>query len=187
MAVTASCSATSGKKLMRWQKSGNSRGRSPRGARTAAYDSTANIPGRASETKSGQVQPKRGRVLLRHVRPRHAAAPWPTIAPPRTFVLEPRGAGPAIGRGQQCQRHRWPSSSVKHPIEQSRSSTNLPIVQIRGQRRQPRLSDVHKWQSYFDKSGPPSRISPSFSLLGGDYKASSGLWGFRPHRALDGS
>src|ERR1700730_5924705 len=26
-----------------------------------------------------------GRVLLRHARPRHAAAPWPTIAPPRTL------------------------------------------------------------------------------------------------------
>jgi hypothetical protein len=27
---------------------------------------------------------KSGRVLLRHARPRYAAAPWPTIAPPRT-------------------------------------------------------------------------------------------------------
>src|SRR4029077_12592762 len=27
-----------------------------------------------------------GRVLLRHARPRYAAAPWPTIAPPRTVA-----------------------------------------------------------------------------------------------------
>jgi hypothetical protein len=28
-----------------------------------------------------------GRVLLRHARPRYAAAPWPTIAPPRTPLI----------------------------------------------------------------------------------------------------
>src|SRR4030081_2654038 len=28
-----------------------------------------------------------GRVLLRHARPRYAAAPWPTIAPPLTGLL----------------------------------------------------------------------------------------------------
>jgi hypothetical protein len=51
----------------------------------------ANIPGRPSESKFEKVQPKSGRVLLRHVRPRYAAAPWPTIAPPRTDGRWKRG------------------------------------------------------------------------------------------------
>src|SRR3984893_18229560 len=36
------------------------------------------------ESDSKRFSLESGRVLLRHARPRYAAAPWPTIAPPRT-------------------------------------------------------------------------------------------------------
>ena len=46
-----------------------------------------------------------GRVLLRHARPRYAAAPWPTIAPPRTPLpgKMAEGSDPLKQQALPCQ------------------------------------------------------------------------------------